>query len=181
MGFLAACPAAVTRAPAESLAPAAGAPYQGRVRVVLQRVSEASVAVEGRTIARIGAGALLLVGVERGDGEADADALARKVAALRWFPGRTPMDRTLAEAGGACLVVSQFTLLADLARGNRPGFADAEEPAQAERLVARLMAGLAAAGLLVEGGRFGARMAVALVNDGPVTFCLAARGGRLGS
>lgn len=149
------------------------------MRTILQRVHEASVTVAGERVGAIGAGVLLLVGVEAGDGEADADATARKVAALRCFPGRTPMDRTLGEVGGGCLVVSQFTLAASLRRGNRPGFDRAAEPAEAQRLVARVAEGLTAAGLGVATGRFGATMAVHLVNDGPVTFVLDARDGRI--
>jgi D-tyrosyl-tRNA(Tyr) deacylase len=120
---------------------------------------------------------VLLVGVEKGDAEGDGDATARKVAALRIFPGRMPMDLTLAEVGGAVLVVSQFTLLATLAKGNRPGFDRAEEPQRAEALYLRVASALAATGLPVRTGRFGATMAVDLVNDGPVTFVLEAQGG----
>jgi D-tyrosyl-tRNA(Tyr) deacylase len=146
------------------------------MRTVLQRVRRAEVRVEGEVVGAIGAGVVLLVGVERGDTEADADATARKVAALRFFPGRTPMDRTLAEVGGACLVVSQFTLAADLRRGNRPGFDRAEGPEAAERLYERVAQRLRDAGLTVATGRFGASMDVGLVNDGPVTFVLDTRG-----
>jgi D-tyrosyl-tRNA(Tyr) deacylase len=142
------------------------------MRAVLQRVSRAEVRVAGEAVGRIGKGVLLLVGVEKGDTEEQADALARKVAALRIFPGRTPMDLPLAEVGGAVLVVSQFTLLADLSKGNRPGFDRAEAPARAEALYLRVAAGLRAGGLRVETGRFGASMEVDLVNDGPVTFVM---------
>lgn len=136
-------------------------------------------AAVGEVVGEIGRGVVLLVGVERGDTEADADATARKVAALRIFPGRTPMDRTLAEVGGAVLVVSQFTLAASLARGNRPSFDGAEDPARAEALYLRVATGLRATGLPVATGRFGASMAVDLTNDGPVTFLLSVRGGRI--
>jgi D-aminoacyl-tRNA deacylase len=122
---------------------------------------------------------VLLVGVERGDTEADADATARKIAALRLFPGRTPMDLSPGDAGAACLVVSQFTLAASLAKGNRPSFEPAEEPARAEVLYQRVAQQLAEAGLPVETGRFGADMQVDLVNDGPVTFLVFTRGGSL--
>ena len=122
---------------------------------------------------------VLLVGVERGDSEADADVTARKIAALRIFAGRTPMDLSLADAGGACLVVSQFTLAASLAKGNRPSFEPAEEPARAEELYLRVAAQLRAAGLPVETGRFGADMQVDLCNDGPVTFLVFTAGGAL--
>jgi D-aminoacyl-tRNA deacylase len=149
------------------------------MRIVVQRVSRAEVRVEGGAVGQIARGLLLLVGVERGDTEADADATVRKVAALRCFPGRTPMDETVAQAGGGCLVVSQFTLLADLSRGNRPGFDRAEAPARAEALYLRVVDGLRATGLPVATGRFGAMMDVDLVNDGPVTFVLDVRHGSL--
>jgi D-tyrosyl-tRNA(Tyr) deacylase len=149
------------------------------VRTVLQRVTRASVRVAGETVGEIGAGVMLLVGVAKGDTEADADATARKIAALRIFPGKTPMDRTLAEVGGACLVVSQFTLCATLAKGNRPSFEPAEAPARAEALYLHVADALRGAGLPVATGRFGADMAVELVNDGPVTFIVEARGGAL--
>jgi D-aminoacyl-tRNA deacylase len=137
------------------------------MKTVLQRVERAEVRIAGTVIGRIGRGVVLLVGVERGDSEADADATARKIAALRIFPGRTPMDLTLAEIGGACLVVSQFTLAATLAKGNRPSFEPAEAPARAEELYLRVAAQLRAASLPVETGQFGADMQVDLVNDGP--------------
>jgi D-tyrosyl-tRNA(Tyr) deacylase len=149
------------------------------VKTVLQRVTRASVRVDGELIGEIGRGVMLLVGVEKGDLEADADVTARKIAALRIFPGKTPMDLTLGEIGGACLVVSQFTLCASLGKGNRPSFEPAEMPPRAEALYLRVADGLRAAGLPVATGRFGADMAVELVNDGPVTFLLAARDGAL--
>jgi D-tyrosyl-tRNA(Tyr) deacylase len=149
------------------------------MKTVVQRVTRAEVRVGDEVVGAIGRGLMLLVGVEKGDGEADADVTARKIAALRVFPKRTPMDVTVGEAAGACLVVSQFTLCATLAKGNRPSFEPAEAPARAELLYRRVADGLRAAGLTVETGRFGADMAVELVNDGPVTFILAVRGGRL--
>ena len=130
-------------------------------------------------VSRIDTGVVLLVGVERGDTEADADVTARKVAALRLFEGRTPMDCTLAEVTGGCLVVSQFTLAASLAKGNRPSFEPAEEPTRAEALYLRVAEGLRASGLPVVTGRFGADMQVELVNDGPVTFLVFTRDGAL--
>ena len=151
------------------------------MRTVLQRVTSASVQVEGEVVGSIDRGALLLVGVEVGDTVIDAEATARKVAALRFFPGRTPMDLTLAEVGGSCLVVSQFTLLASLRKGNRPGFDRAEAPEPAARLVDAVVGALRSAGLTVATGRFGADMQVALVNDGPVTFVLEVHGGRVTS
>ena len=145
----------------------------------MQRVTRASVRVDGALIGEIARGVMLLVGVDKGDAEADADVTARKIAALRIFPGKTPMDQTLAEVGGACLVVSQFTLCASLSKGNRPSFEPAEAPARAEALYLRVADGLRAAGLSVATGRFGADMAVELVNDGPVTFLLVTRAGAL--
>jgi D-tyrosyl-tRNA(Tyr) deacylase len=149
------------------------------VKTVVQRVTRASVRVGGEIVGEIDAGVMLLVGVEKGDVEADADVTARKIAALRIFEGKTPMDRTLAEVGGGCLVVSQFTLCASLAKGNRPSFEPAEAPARAEALYLRVADQLRAAGLPVATGRFGADMAVELVNDGPVTFIVQAKGGAL--
>jgi D-tyrosyl-tRNA(Tyr) deacylase len=149
------------------------------VKTVLQRVTRASVRVDGAVVGEIGRGVMLLVGVEKGDVEADADVTARKIAALRIFPGKTPMDLTLGEVGGGCLVVSQFTLCASLTKGNRPSFEPAEAPARAEALYLRVADALRAADLPVATGRFGADMAVELVNDGPVTFLVAARDGAL--
>ena len=155
------------------------------MRVVLQRVSEASVTVGDEVVGSIGPGLLLLVGIARGDTSADVEALVRKVPRLRVFPDprepeRKPIDASLADAGGACLVVSQFTLLASVRKGNRPGFSDAEDPARAAELCEAFVQGLRAEGLHVETGRFGAAMAVSLVNDGPVTLLLEARDGRIG-
>ena len=113
------------------------------MHAVLQRVTESAVRVDSRVVGQIGVGVLLLVGVEKGDEEADADAIARKVAALRIFPGRTPMDRTLSDVGGACLVVSQFTLAGTVRKGNRPGFDRAEDPDRAEALYERVASRLA--------------------------------------
>jgi D-tyrosyl-tRNA(Tyr) deacylase len=149
------------------------------VRTVLQRVSRAEVRVGGEVVGRIGRGVLLLVGVERGDQEADAEATARKVLALRVFPGRTPMDLALGEVGGSALVVSQFTLAGSLKKGNRPSFDAAEDPARAEALYLQVARVLAEAGIPVATGRFGTLMDVDLVNDGPVTFLLDVKGGRL--
>jgi D-tyrosyl-tRNA(Tyr) deacylase len=149
------------------------------VKTVVQRVERAKVTVGGEVVGEIGRGVLLLVGVEKGDAEADADATARKIAALRIFGGRTPMDLTLAEVSGACLVVSQFTLCASLSKGNRPSFEPAEAPARAEMLYLRVADGLRAVGLPVATGRFAADMAVELVNDGPVTFLVVTKDGAL--
>jgi D-aminoacyl-tRNA deacylase len=136
------------------------------VRALVQRVSEASVTVEGERVARIGAGLLVLLGVRRGDTEADADRLAAKLLALRVFEdadGR--MNLNVGDAGGELLCVSQFTLYGDARKGNRPSFVDAAPPEEAEPLYERVREALGA-----QGGVFGARMTVSLVNDGPVTL-----------
>ena len=138
------------------------------MRALVQRVSEARVALasDAEQIAAIGPGLLVLLGVHRDDGEREADRLARKLLALRIFEddgGR--MNRSVADVGGDLLCVSQFTLLGDARRGNRPSFADAAVPEAAEPLYERVREALGA-----RGGRFGAHMHVTLVNDGPVTL-----------
>jgi D-aminoacyl-tRNA deacylase len=136
------------------------------VRALVQRVSEASVSIDGEELARIGPGLLVLLGVRRGDGVEEADRIAGKLRALRIFEddeGR--MNRSVEDAGGEVLCVSQFTLYGDARKGNRPSFIDAAPPEEAEPLYERVRGALGA-----EGGRFGARMAVTLVNDGPVTL-----------
>jgi D-tyrosyl-tRNA(Tyr) deacylase len=143
------------------------------MKALLQRVGRAAVRVEGRTVASIGTGLLVLVGVETGDAEADADRLADKTAGLRIFSddaGR--MNRSVVEIGGEVLVVSQFTLAASTERGRRPSFTRAAEPTTAARLWIRYADRLAACGLPVARGVFGAMMEVELVNDGPVTIWL---------
>jgi D-aminoacyl-tRNA deacylase len=143
------------------------------VKVVVQRVSRASVRVDGTIRAEIGAGMLVLLGVAEADTGAEASILARKVARLRVFAnleGR--FDRSLLDTGGSALVVSQFTLLADTAKGNRPSFTAAAAPARAERLYEIFCDELRAQGVQVETGVFGARMEVELVNEGPVTVAL---------
>ncbi|MGH3070956.1 MAG: D-aminoacyl-tRNA deacylase [Gaiellaceae bacterium] len=143
------------------------------MRAVVQRVSRAAVRVDGAGVAEIGAGLLVLVGVAKGDGEAEAVRLAGKVARLRIFEdedGR--FDRSLLDVGGAALVVSQFTLIADTAKGNRPSFTAAAAPEEAERLYERFCAALRELEIAVEQGVFGARMEVELANDGPVTIVL---------
>lgn len=143
------------------------------MRVILQRVSSAAARVEGETVGAIGAGMLLLVGVEKGDGSAQVEAAVRKLAGLRIFEDEAgKMNLDAARAGGAFLVVSQFTLAASLEKGRRPSFETAAPPAVAEPLVDSLAAGLRDRGFEVATGRFGATMAVELVNDGPVTFVL---------
>ncbi len=146
------------------------------MRAVLQRVSRASVEVDGAIVGRIGIGWLVLVGIAKGDVDDDADRLADKVAGLRAFPDEAgKMNRSISEAGGSLLVVSQFTLLADCRAGRRPSFTDAADPAVAERLYLRFADRLSAEGLAVETGVFRADMKVELVNDGPVTFLLDSR------
>jgi D-tyrosyl-tRNA(Tyr) deacylase len=143
------------------------------VRAVVQRVSEASVSVEGRRVARIDAGLLVLLGVGRGDSRADADYLADKIVHLRIFPdGGGQMNRSLLETGGAALVVSQFTLYGDSRRGRRPGFSSAAAPEEANVLYEYLVSRMRAAGVRTETGVFRATMDVALVNQGPVTLLL---------
>jgi D-aminoacyl-tRNA deacylase len=144
------------------------------VRIVLQRVSEASVTVEGEVVSEIGSGLLLLVGVGAGDGEAQADWLAEKVAGLRIFSDEEgKMNLSVRDVGGEVLAVSQFTLLADTRKGKRPSFVRAAPPEEAEPLFDHFCERLRASGVgTVETGSFGAMMEVALVNDGPVTIVL---------
>lgn len=143
------------------------------MKVLLQRVARASVCVDSREIAGIGAGLLAFVGVLPADGDAEAQWLADKTLGLRIFADELkPMNRSVAEVGGAVLVVSQFTLAGDVRKGKRPSFSNAAPPDQAKRLYELYAARLRAAGLEVQTGRFGANMQVALVNDGPVTFLL---------
>jgi D-tyrosyl-tRNA(Tyr) deacylase len=143
------------------------------VRAVVQRVDEARVRADGEVVGEIGPGLCVLVGVAHGDGEAEAARLAGKLARLRIFPdGEGRFDRSLLDTGGSALVVSQFTLLADTAKGNRPSFTGAAPPEQAEPLYERVCAELEALGVPVARGRFGAKMAVELVNNGPVTIVL---------
>ncbi len=146
---------------------------------LVQRVLAARVIVADETVGAIERGLLLFVGVEQGDSDADADATAKKVAALRIFPGRTPTDLAVGEAGGGCLVVSQFTLAAELKGGNRPDFTAAAPPAVADALYQRVAAQLAATGLRTATGRFGASMRVELANDGPFSLVLIVRGGKV--
>jgi D-tyrosyl-tRNA(Tyr) deacylase len=146
------------------------------MRAVVQRVSRASVVVEGSQVGRIGRGWLVLLAVARGDVDEDADRLAEKVVNLRAFADEQgKMNRSVLDAGGAVLVVSQFTLMGDCRGGRRPSFTEAAEPAEAERLYQRFNQRVAAAGLEVATGVFRAYMDVELVNDGPVTFLLDSR------
>lgn len=144
------------------------------MRIVLQRVTRASVSVAGEEVSRIGPGYLLLVGVEHGDDVAVATRMAAKVAALRLFPGDgdRPFDRSVMDVGGEALVVSQFTLMADVRRGNRPSWAAAAPPDEAAPVVHAFARALGDAGVPVRQGVFGAMMEVALINDGPVTLVL---------
>jgi D-tyrosyl-tRNA(Tyr) deacylase len=143
------------------------------VRAVCQRVSEARVRVDGGVVGEIGAGLCVLLGVARGDDGAAAARLAGKVARLRVFADEAGrFDRSLLDVGGGALVVSQFTLLADTAKGHRPSFSGAAPPDEAEPLYERFCAELGALGVTVARGVFGAKMAVELVNDGPVTIVL---------
>ena len=146
------------------------------MRAVVQRVARASVGVEGRVVAEIGAGLLVLLGVARGDTEADAVQLAQRIAHLRVFPdGAGQMNLSLKETGGALLVVSQFTLLGDCRRGRRPSYVEAAPPEEAVRLYEHFVSLARQDGLPVEQGVFRAMMDVELVNRGPVTLLLDSR------
>jgi len=143
------------------------------MRAVCQRVSEASVVAEGRVAGEIRTGLVVLLGIDREDGPREANALARKVARLRIFEDEQgKFAYSAVETGGSALVVSQFTLVADTSKGNRPSFTNAAPPERAEPLYEEFCRALAAEGVPVETGVFGARMAVTLVNDGPVTIVL---------
>jgi len=145
------------------------------MRVVLQRVKQASVRVAGESVASIGQGVLLLTGITHDDSPAVVEKMARKIAALRIFPaldGPSGFDRSLLDVGGAALVVSQFTLYGDTSGGRRPSFVQAARPEIASPLVDHFAAQLRAQGLTVGQGVFGADMQVSLVNDGPVTLVL---------
>jgi D-tyrosyl-tRNA(Tyr) deacylase len=133
---------------------------------VIQRVGSASVSVEGECLAEIGPGLLVLLGVRRGDTEEQADRLARKLLALRVFEDdEGKLNRSVTDVGGELLCVSQFTLYGDARKGNRPSFVEAAPPEEAEPLYERVLEALGA-----KGGRFGERMSVELVNEGPVTL-----------
>lgn len=144
-----------------------------RLRAVVQRVKWAGVSVEGRQVARIGPGFLVLLGVGRGDGAASARYLAEKVATLRVFEdGEGKMNLALGDVGGEVLAVSQFTLYADCRKGRRPGFSDAAPPGEALPLFEEFVAELRRRGVPVQTGAFGEHMLVELANDGPVTVLL---------
>lgn len=146
------------------------------MRAVIQRVERASVSVEGEIRGQIGAGFLVLIGVEEGDGDADFKYIADKVPNLRVFEDdQGKMNRSLLDVGGEVLAVSQFTLLGDARGGRRPSFITAARPETADPMYERLVADWRARGIRVETGVFGAHMKVALVNDGPVTILLDSR------
>jgi D-tyrosyl-tRNA(Tyr) deacylase len=141
------------------------------VRSLVQRVSSAAVVVDGETVGEIGPGMLILVCAMQGDDDAKPRLLAEKLSKLRIFKDEAgKMNLSLKDTGGAALVVSQFTLAADTSRGNRPGFSTAAPPAEGERLYERFAEEVAALGIPVARGRFGADMKVSLINDGPVTI-----------
>ena len=150
------------------------------MRVVLQRVTRASVHVDGETTGQIEAGLLALVGVAEGDDDADARVAGVKITGIRIFPdARGKMNLSVADAGGAVLLVSQFTLLGDVRKGRRPTFTAAASPDRAVPILTALSDAIEATGVPVEHGRFGAHMVVDLVNDGPVTIVLDVTDGRV--
>jgi len=143
------------------------------MRVVLQRVSSASVSIDGIAVGSIGRGLAILVGIRHGDTEADADSLARKVPGLRVFEDENgKMNISAHETGAEFLVVSQFTLYANTSKGRRPSFVEAADPTVGEHLYERFVSTLRETEPVVETGRFGAHMRVSLVNDGPVTLII---------
>jgi len=147
------------------------------MRALIQRVTEASVRVDGKVIGQTGPGLLVLICAMAGDAEAEAGRMAEKISKLRIFrdeAGR--MNRSVLDIGGSALVVSQFTLAADTSRGNRPGFSTAAPPEEGDRLYQHFAARLAGLGVPVETGEFGAEMAVSVVNDGPVTIWMDSHG-----
>lgn len=143
------------------------------MRVVIQKVTQASVVVENQEIAKIGQGFMLLVGVKQGDTKADADYLANKIVKMRIFEDEEgKMNLDLAAVAGEILSISQFTLLANTKKGNRPSFVEAAKPDEANELYQYFNQCLIAAGVSVSEGQFGADMAVSLINDGPTTILL---------
>jgi D-tyrosyl-tRNA(Tyr) deacylase len=146
------------------------------MRAVIQRVTEAAVDVQDTRIARISHGLLVLLGVAKGDGQADVRRMVEKLLTLRVFAdNQGKMNRSLIEVGGQALIVSQFTLLGDVTKGRRPGFDQAAPPDMAQALYGEVVSGMTARGIHVEAGSFGAHMVVSLRNDGPVTFILDTR------
>lgn len=149
-----------------------------RMRAVLQRVTSASVEVDGHIVVQIQQGVMVLLGVAKGDDESDVRYVVDKIRTLRMFSDEQgKMNRLLADVGGAVLLVSQFTLLGRTSNGRRPSFDDAAPPEPAERLYEQVATGLRESGMMVETGIFAAHMKVALINDGPVTFVLDSREG----
>jgi len=147
------------------------------MKAVIQRVTRASVIVEGKTVGQIESGLLVLVGVARGDGKTDGRYLAEKIRTLRIFSDEQgKMNRSLADIGGSVLLVSQFTLLGRTTNGRRPSFDEAAPPDEAKRLYEQVVTELQDQGTHVETGVFAAHMQVELMNDGPVTFVLDSRG-----
>jgi len=146
------------------------------VRIVIQRIREARVTIEGEITAKIGPGLCVFLGIAKGDTQADADYLAEKIATLRIFDDDLgKMNRSLAETSGEALVVSEFTLYGDCAKGRRPSFSQAASPEQAESLYRYFIQKLQELGLKVATGKFQAKMEVSITNDGPVTFVLDSR------
>ena len=149
------------------------------MKAVIQRVTEASVEVEGRIVGKISNGLLVLLAVAKGDGDSDSRFLVDKLKNLRIFSDEAgKMNRSLADVGGSILLVSQFTLLGNTKNGRRPGFDEAGPPEEAKRLYERMAEELRAQGTVVETGVFAAHMKVTLLNDGPVTFILDNREGK---
>jgi len=149
------------------------------MKAVIQRVTEASVEVEGRIVGKISNGLLVLLAVAKGDGDSDSRFLVDKLKNLRIFSDEAgKMNRSLADVGGAILLVSQFTLLGNTKNGRRPSFDEAAPPDEAKRLYEQMAAELRTHGTPVETGIFGAHMNVTLLNDGPVTFILESREGK---
>ena len=147
------------------------------MKAVIQRVTRASVHVEGKTVGQIESGLLVLLGVAKGDGETDSRYLVEKIRMLRIFSDEQgKMNLSLADIGGSVLLVSQFTLLGRMANGRRPSFDEAAPPGEAKRLYEQVVTGLRNHGTHVETGVFAAHMQVELLNDGPVTFVLDSRG-----
>ncbi len=143
------------------------------MRAVVQRVTEAAVAIEGKTVGRTGHGLLIFVGAGKGDEIGDAEYLVRKILGLRIFEDENgKMNKSVSDIGGGLLVISQFTLYGDCRKGRRPSFDSAEEPQKAVRLYEDFVSLCRKSGLSVETGEFGADMKVSLLNDGPVTILL---------
>ena len=141
------------------------------MRALIQRVSEANVTVGGKEVGSVGTGLLVLICAMDGDGDAEVQKMASKIAKLRIFRDEQDrMNRSILDVGGEALVVSQFTLAADTSRGNRPGFSSAAAPTEGEKLYQAFSEAMSAQGITVATGQFGADMAVSLVNDGPVTI-----------